>query len=324
MITAYARAGGRIVATPLATGESVPAGAAWIDLFQPDPAELAAVGATLGHPLPGTAERREIEASSRFVADPPLLTMTVPILADAESDRPVLDGVTFALTPDALVTLRHHEPRPLKSVEALAERGERVALDPLETLIALLEAIVDRAADILEVVAGRLDGASRTLFPDPSATGPRRRPDRAATLSSLGRAGELIGQLRDSLGWIGRMIGFLTASGPTMSADQRQRLKTATRDVRSITDYADYQTQRTAMLLDAALGLIGADANNLTKGFTIAATAFLPPTLIASIYGMNFEVMPELGRVWGYPAALAAMVLSAAVPLWYFRRRGWI
>ncbi|CAK0758915.1 hypothetical protein CCP1ISM_8860001 [Azospirillaceae bacterium] len=183
---------------------------------------------------------------------------------------------------------------------------------------------------MLELISSRLDNLSNRVFEDSLDSGakPRRRDSSPAlneVLRGVGRAGDLTHKVRGSLAGLERLVTFLTPMTVSrFTKDQKASLKTLTRDLRSLQEQARFLAQETSFILDATLGLINIEQNYIIKIFSVASVAFLPPTLIASIYGMNFKTFPELEWGWGYPFALCLMVLSAVIPFLYFRRRGWL
>ncbi len=303
--------------------DEMAAKATWIDLVEPTSEDRERLAAHLDVDLPSYHDMLEIEASSRlFVADNAVY-MTTPVLAQAETETPTMGPLTFVLTEKVLITLRYIHPR---SVDLFVERARRkpaLCATSLDAFAGLVDTLVDRMADVLEVVGAQIDAMSREVFVD-RAGGTSTPPDLQRVVQAVGRAGDLISKSRDSLAGFARIIPFLNVSHIHLSHAQKSLLKIATRDIRSLTDHADFQTQRATFLLNASLGLIDREQNDIVKTLTVAATAFLPPTLIASIYGMNFSVMPELSWRFGYPLALLLMITSALLPLWYFRRRGWL
>ena len=188
----------------------------------------------------------------------------------------------------------------------------------------LLEATSDRIADILERAEQEVDQLSRGIFTAQPVTAVR--PDLRNVLQQIGRKGDLCSHVRDCLLSLQRLAGFLGHALTQRNADKelRGRAKTLGRDGASLGDHASFLSQKITFLLDATLGMIAIEQNNIIKIFSIAAGVFLPPTLIASIYGMNFRVMPELQWSYGYPLAAVLMLVSAVLPLWYFKRRGWL
>lgn len=349
MITAYLRADDRLEARALEPGAPLPDGTLWLDMLRPDEAEREAVSGALGVDLPTPEDMREIEASSRLYMEEGAAVMTTPVISRGTSRQPEIGPLTFVLTSRMLVTVRHTEPLWFAMFAARSLRQPHFVQDPADALLGLLEAVVDRAADVLELVAASLDDLSGKVFAEavheephrtsrPNPANPKRRavlkrraarhPEGAvlqAVITGVGAAGDLTNKVRDSLAGLERLIAFAaTVAGQRLNKDQKARLKTLSRDVKGLADHAGFQALQTNFLLDATLGVINIQQTNIIKIFSVAAAAFLPPTLIASIYGMNFEHMPELSQGWGYPAALVLMVVSALLPLWYFRRKGWL
>jgi magnesium transporter len=308
----------RVVDDPLQRLDS----ALWLDLVNPTDAEEAALEARLGIDIPTREEMKAIEISSRLYHEGGATFMTATLPARTDTDDLLMWPVTFVLFGSKLITVRYHEPRAFKT---FPQRAEQVSLGCTRgdfILIALLEAVVDRIADVIERAQTDVDSISHDIFaPDPTRT----TRDFQAILRLIGRKGDLVSDLRDSLVSLQRLAGFFghTAAQQSSDKDLRGRIKTVSRDLQSLTDQTAFLSQKITFLLDATLGLVNIEQNNIIKIFTIAAGVFLPPTLIASVYGMNFVHMPELRWPLGYPLAVVAMVLSAIVPYWYFKRRGW-
>lgn len=290
----------------------------WIDLLEPSPEEERQVEASLGIDVPTHEEMQEIEASSRLYEEDGALFMTVSVLHKATTDAPESSAITFILAKDTLVTLRYADPLPFQTLTRKIERSPGVGGGSAESmLMTLLEQIVDRLADIMEACVADLEAISRQVFGEDGSR------DHKEVLRRVGRVGDLATKAKDSLLSLNRMVVFLAAQMQA-GKETRTRLKTLSRDVLSITEHATFVASKVTFLLDATLGLINIEQNNIIKMFSVAAAAFLPPTLIASIYGMNFQILPELGWKFGYPMALGLMVLSAVLPLLYFKRKGWL
>jgi magnesium transporter len=297
----------------------------WIDLLSPTPEEEEALEANLGVDIPTREEMEEIEVSSRLYQEDGAAFMTAILPARTDTDDLLMGAVTFALVRDKLVTVRYHEPRAFKTFPQRAEKVSIGCTDGESVLIALLEAIVDRLADILERAQREVDAVSRDIFGSEDTTQSWKR-DLNSVLQTIGRKGELSSNLRDSLVSLQRVIGFFgqIAGQKPNNKELKGRLRTLSHDLQSLTDHASFLSQKITFLLDATLGMITIEQSNIIKIFSIAAGVFLPPTLIASIYGMNFVNMPELDWRWGYPLAFVLMLLSAVLPWWYFKRRGWV
>lgn len=320
MITYFARDTEGLRGVP---GMADEAPVVWIDMVSPDAQEIAHVSGRLGIVLPTREDQDEIEQSSRLYLEggAPVMTALLPARADSSGEM-IMGPVSFVLMADRLVTLRHHTPRPFTTFPEKAGRSSHGCATAEAVLIGLIEEIIDRLADIIEHTGREIDALSRRIFGE----APLNTDAYRTALRDIGRSDGKVMQMRESLMTMERLLGFLV---PVIEARRtakalRGPLKSQYRDVRTIAEQAGHLQQKTGFMLDAALGLITIEQNAIIKIFSVAAVAFLPPTLVASIYGMNFEVMPELGWPYGYPLALGVMVLSAVVPLWIFRRRGWL
>jgi len=322
MIRAFAPGPGALAPLPLDAGLH---GAVWIDLVAPTPEETAAVIAATGLVLPTREDMAEIEPSSRLYREGGAQVMTATLPAASDTGRSVFGPVTFALGPAVLVTLRYHDPRPFQTYPARADQAPTPPESPRGVMIGLVDESVDRIADLLEQAGGRIDALSREVFAAPEGTKPRSADFRDA-LTRIGREADRVARLRACLVSLERVLGFFLL-GARQAGDKhgvQDEAKTQARDVAALTQHADALTQQTTLLLDATLGLINIEQANIIKIFSVVAFVMLPPTLIASVYGMNFEHMPELGWRFGYPAALVAMVVSAVTPYLYFKRKGWL
>jgi magnesium transporter len=323
MLRAYCLESGQLRSVDLADAEpQLPERTVWLDLFQPTSAEEGAVERALGIEVPTREEMKEIEASSRLYREDGALFMTATLVAKADTEMPESMALTFILAGERLVTVRYADPLPFRAFAAYALRHPSACGDGDAVFAGLLEAIIDRIADILETVGADLDRLSREVF---SRSGAQTSRDFQAFLHRLGRAGDLASKARESLVSLGRLLAF--AIQGTQSRGRKSgisRLKTVGRDVASLSDHASFLNNKVNFLLDATLGMINIEQNAIIKIFSVAAVVFLPPTLIASIYGMNFAFMPELHLGLGYPLALGLMVVSAVLPYWYFKRRGWL
>jgi len=298
-------------------GWRLPEDAAWIDLCRPTREEELLVERDLGVAIPTVEEMRELEPSSRLYQEDGATVMTILVLVNADTEHPEAGPVTFILTGTRLVTIRYIEPRAFALFTAQAARQASLCPEGATTLLNLVDAIVDRASNVLERTASEVDVLSREVFA-PSPT------DFNGALRQLGRAQSINADIRESLVSLSRLLSYATLA-PQISEhpERRTRLKEIQRDAQFLLDQAGFETGNVSFLLSATLGFINNSQNNVIKLLTVAGGAFLPPTLLASIWGMNFEHMPELPRVWGYPAALAAIVLSGLAPLIYFKRKGW-
>lgn len=305
-------------------GETSALDAIWLDVIEPTHDEEHDLEALLGLDLPTREEMQEIEISSRLYTEGPSLFMTAVIPAQADGDNPIVAPVTFALTNGKLVTIRYHNPSAFALFRHRAAKGEVACKTGEDTLISLLDALIDRLADILERVGRDIEALSRQIFAKTGA--PRRDRTWRQLLEEVGRKGDMVSVVRDSLGTLDRLTVFFGQKlrKESITDDVRARLKDLTDDIRGLTDHSGFVAQKVTFLLDAALGMIGIEQNGIVKILSVVSVVFLPPTLIASIYGMNFDHMPELSKPYAYPIALVAIVLSAVLPFLYFRLKRWL
>jgi magnesium transporter len=325
MMKTYLPLNGGLRIVPDADSAAVPPEALWLDLFDPSPEERQAVNNALGVDLPTRADMEEIEVSSRLYQENGALYMTALVLANSGTENPVAGVVTFALIRNTLITIRYTEPQPFRTFEARCRRGTVPATKAENVLLDLLDVIIDRLADIQERASTEIEMISRDIFDPDNSHHPITSREFQDVLRALGRKHDLAGKIRESLLTLARMLAFLQQALDTQSnKDVLPHVKTLTRDVTSLQDHLNYLVSRLSYLLDATLGLINIDQNNIIKIMSVAAMVFLPPTLFASIWGMNFQHMPELMEVWGYPLAWLVMITSAVVPYIWFKRKGWL
>ena len=308
-------------------GQRIPDDATWIDLEEPTREEDKLVEECVRVQVPTREDMREIEPSSRLYEQNGALYMTLSALYGVEEGGPKSDPVGFVLTKDRLVTVRYVTPKPVRAFQQHARREHSLVQDSLTALYGILDAIVDRLADELESAGLEIEKISAHIFA--KQTNARRIPaDRlTALLTRIGRAQTLLAKVRETAVSTGRLLSFLSASTHMKSegaAIIKDRVASLSTDVHSLIEHSSFLGDNLIFLLDASLGLISIEQNAAMKLFSWAALVFLPPTLIAGIYGMNFKHMPELQWVFGYPMALTIILISAVAPFWYLKRRGWI
>jgi magnesium transporter len=306
--------------------DALPETAVWIDLVKPTAAEDKAVERLAGIAVPTREDMQEIEISSRLYVENSARYMTSTLMCAADTENPRTTAVTFILASHRLVTVRYDEPRPFVLVENKLARSCAAGITGEMVLMELLDAVIDRNADILERAGGEMDAISHQIF-EPEGTARTGHAKRYSDiLIAIGRKGDLTSKVRESLVSIGRVVTFVAASvdGVKWSKDMREQLKTMQRDVVSLTDHASYLSNKITFILDAMLGVVNLEQNNIIKLFSVMAVVLMPPTLIASIYGMNFKIMPELEWEHGYPLAVLMMVLAAVAPYMYFRWKKWL
>ncbi|EAU43341.1 probable magnesium and cobalt transport transmembrane protein [Fulvimarina pelagi HTCC2506] len=349
MISVYLSDGSHMTRRPIdIANEAVPEEAVWVDLAEPSEDEIRKVEALVRATIPSRAEMMEIEISSRLYSDANAEVMNIPVIHGLHSDQPSFAPVTFMLASKRLVTIRYSDPTSFKifaarlchdpsimglkrdekplpgTSSAMSEAGEDHKAESL--LVGILETVVDRVADLLETISTDLDQIATDIFSSSSRKKPIGTVEFKRLLRRIGEAGDLASRVREALAIFDRLTPFLqlVLDGREKNAQSlRRRLKIMSRDVRSLNDFCSFLSNKTTFLLDTTVGMISIEQNGIIKVFSVASVAFLPPTLIASIYGMNFRIMPELDWSFGYPMAIVLMVMSGLLPTIYFRSKGW-
>jgi magnesium transporter len=301
-----------------------PASAIWFDLVDPTEAERAIVETATGLSIPTRAQVSEIESSSRLNTIGDALYLSTPAIARNTADVPEVSPIGLVLSPRHLISIRFAE------LTAFSTAGQRLPSRTCsaEAFVLLLEAIVDRLADVLEQVGSRLDDVSKDVFQPDSYAPPRHRAADAAlrdTLRTVGRIGDHVSKLREALLGVGRIVPYVSEMAHGwLPEGLGSRLRTLRRDIDSLRDYDGHLDNKVQFLLDATLGFITIQQNNIFKILTVVSVVGIPPTLMAGIYGMNFKYMPELTWSWGYAFGWAVIIISALIPLAWFRWRRWI
>jgi magnesium transporter len=304
---------------------ALPENAVWIDLVKPSPEEDRAVERLAGIAVPTREDMLEIEISSRLYIENGARYMTATLMCQSDTDMPRTTPVTFILAGHRLVTVRYDTPKPFPLVENKLARSCAPGITGEMVLMELLDAVIDRCADILEKVGSDIDTVSHDIFePESERHGQAKRYSQI--LIQIGRKGDLTSKVRESLVSIGRVVTFMSAvmEGVKWSKDMREQLKSMQRDVGSLTDHASYLSSKITFTLDAMLGVVNLEQNNIIKLFSVMAVVLMPPTLIASVYGMNFKQMPELEWAHGYPMAVLMMLAAAIGPYLFFRWKKWL
>ena len=334
MMNVYGTANGCLTEVPAGATE-LPPDAVWIDLVEPTANEESKVEGVLGLDIPTREDLAEIEASSRLYQEDGAVFMTANLIRRGDNDEPESSPVTFIIKDQTLITVRYHHPQAFPAYVKRAMKPQSTPMNGWGILISLLEAVVDRAADHLERAGQIVDdtskktfGAKRTLA-GVHKQNPRKGVNLQELIENIGEEGDFVSKMRESLVSIGRAVAFMQAIAD-QQLDKKQakentaRIKILQRDIVSLTDHATFLSGKISFLLDAVLGLISIEQNGIIKIFSVAAVVFLPPTLVASIYGMNFAFMPELQWQLGYPLAIGLMVMSAVLPYYYFKGKGWL
>lgn len=297
----------------------------WVDMLRPTSREENMVEGALNIDVPTHEDMRGIEVSNRLYKEGKALFMTANIIAGSDTDTPESRPVTFILADHKLITVRYHDPKAFDMFASRARKTLEDCGDGESALITLLDTIVDRLSDPLESIALQVDKLSRDVF-HPKEAG-AKKTDFNALLRAIGQKGDLNSMVKESLVSLDRLLSFLSfhiqpENGVTKGL--KNDLKSIEQDIRAMAEHAAFLSGKMNFLLDAALGMISIEQNSIIKFFSVAAVIFLPPTLIASIYGMNFAHMPELQWAWSYPVVLGVMFMSAILPYLYFKHRRWL
>jgi magnesium transporter len=306
--------------------KTIPPEVNWIDALRPDARESIFLERALGIELPTLEELSEIQTSRRLRSDENRLFLSIPMVYRKDGFTPAVTPLGFVLSKDLLVTVR------FKHMKAFDDVMDSISRHPLPAggpgaLIAILEVIIDHVADVLEGVGEDLDRLSEEIF---GHTRERRHKPREDSeqlrfvLHKVGRVGELTAKVEDFLLGMGRMLPYtLTSAASYLAPDIRAKLKSLQRDIESVNDYETHLANKIQFLLDATLGLTNIDQNNIFRILTVVSVVGIPPTFIASMYGMNFKNMPEYDWSFGYQYGLCLIAVSAILPIVWFKWRGW-
>lgn len=310
----------------LQKGETLPVGSLWIDLIEPTKDEDRLVEQHLAIEIPTRAEMQDIEPSSLLYAENGARYMTARILCHSDTESPKLVPITFILTDKALVTVRYDEPRSFQMFANRSIKPGGCGHQPEAVLDGLIETIIDRAAEILRKVGDDIEQISRDVF-ERSAGEAEKGDAYQRVIRNLGRSGDLISNVRESMVSLERMLLYLSANmqRPQRTSGFQAEWRTAVRDVQSIEEHANFLNSKIGFILEATLGLVSIEQNKIIKLFSVMSVVMMPPTLVGTVYGMNFKTwFPELEWTWGYPFALGLMVVSAIIPYVVFKRRKWL
>jgi magnesium transporter len=304
-----------------AAGEAV-----WIDLHNPTEEEIARASSEFRVSIPSREALEEIQTSSRLQAMKDTLILSVPATPYHEGQEPVTAPIGFVLTPRTLVTVRFDDLAIFPQVAESLAKEERMQTSA-QVLAAIIEAVVEFSADRLEGCKAITRDLSKLVFH--RAAQSRRNVARKTrllrdTLMRIGDLEESLSHTRETLLAIQRAIPFVTEHGKDWIGDEvAVRLRTAGGDIQSLNDFEVHLTDKVQFLLDATLGFINTEQNDIFKVLTIASVIGIPPTFFASMYGMNFHNMPEYNWAFGYQWGLLLIVLSTLIPIAWFKWRGW-
>lgn len=325
---------GALATTEAEPRSAISADAVWLDLNDPTAEEARLVEEATGIRVPSRKALSEVESSSRLRRLKNGLSLSTPMITFEQADSQ-LRPLGFVLTKEHLVTIRFHELRAFEDVKTRIAEKDGPAETSTQVFLLLMEQLVDSLADALEDMGSDLDALSTRIFDfdvgarrkDPGAPASPRRRDVALRriLRSIGRRGKALGKIRASLLGLERIIPYVAGECETLlQGEEDSRFETIRRDIDSLDEFETRLSENVQFLLDAALGLINIEQNNTFRVLTVVSVVGVPPTLVASLYGMNFKHMPELDWTYGYPYGLALILFSALAPLIYFRVKGWL
>ena len=298
----------------------------WVDLEAPTPEEKRWVKQHFGLAIPEDAMDEDIEESARFYEEDngELHIRSDFLIADADEPHTVrvafiLHGMNENAQSKGVLFSIHDEDVPVfRLVRMRARRAVGLIDDAKDVLLKLFDADAEYSADTIEGIYVDLEKVSTKVL-SANVT------DELAgeVLGAIARHEDLSGRIRRNMMDTRRALSFMMRS-KMLHADQFEEARQILRDIDSLDSHTAFLFEKINFLMDATVGFININQNKIIKIFSVASVALLPPTLVASLYGMNFQHMPELSQTWGYPYALALMVASAVLPMWYFRRRGWL
>lgn len=291
----------------------------WVDLTDPSDEERDWVREIYGVTLSDEDEVKDIEASARYYeADNGDLHLRSDFLLEEDEGESRVVTVAFILARDLLFSM-HNDDLPVFRLVRLRARSRPGSIgDFKDVLLDLYATDVEYSADALEGIYLNLEEVSRSVLQKEFSD-----QDAAESLSAMAREEDLNGRIRRNMMDTRRAVSFLMR-GRLLNSEQFDDARQILRDIESLDGHTTFLFDKINFLMDATVGFININQNKIIKIFSVASVAFLPPTLIASIYGMNFRILPELGWSLGYPLALVLMMISAVTPFWYCRRRGWL
>jgi magnesium transporter len=323
MITLYNAAGGCLVKREGTAG--IESGTVWIDLLHLTEQEEADLEKALGIDVPTRAEMREIEASNRFYSENGAQFMTSFVIYAGDKDSVTTSNITFILSGNRLITVRYGEPKAFSLFAERACKNADGCGNGPQIMMSLIETIIQRQADLIEKLQDGVETLAPQIFGQNSGEKTQSRR-LEGMLRSVGKQGDTTSRAQEAATSLHRTLLYFTDAVRERGEDQKliSRIESADRDILSLAEQLRFVSGRTAFLLDATLGMISTEQNQIIKLFSVMAVMLMPPTLVASVYGMNFKNMPELEWAHGYPMALGLMFISGLIPYIYFRRKGWL
>lgn len=297
----------------------------WIDMVSPTKDEENLIESFFKIDVPTREETHDIEVSSRLYSEDGALFVTGTLMTGIETDTPETNSITFILKDKVLITVRYSESKAFGVFVLRASRKQHTKISHnIDILLGIMEAVIDCVSDGLKFIGIRLDEISKSIFKKDPKYKDVSTHNLQNILEHIGHYGDLNAKLSESLISISQMFIYLANSEIKYERSYKKTMEQYSKDISSLIDHTDYIGDRVNLLLNASLGMINIRQNNIIKIFSVAAVVFLPPTLIASIYGMNFKHMPELEWIAGYPLAISLMLISAILPYYYFKKKKWL
>lgn len=328
MITVYSLIEGQLEVIKPFTGEELPKDAVWIDMLSPTLEEEIFVERSLSINAPTREEMKKIEALSRSYHEGDASYMTAAIVK-YDGKYASADAITFIVTDKCLITLRYSEPRSFSLFAEYAKNHPYVCISSESVFEWLIESTINRLADVIELVGEDMNAISSTIFEFETKTRSKAIHFPAhglhRILKETGRVGDVAAKVRESLLSLDRALIFFNQTIKGKATEESLgRIKTLRADIHSLSEQAVFISHEINFLLSATLGMINIEQTNIIKIFSVFAVLFMPPTMIASVYGMNFDFMPELHWDLGYGWALLLMFVSGLLPYLYFKKKGWL
>lgn len=305
----------------------LPKNTVWIDLIEPRKQEEKYIEQILNIEAPTEEEMEKFEVISPFYVEKNVNYMTVTILDKGCKHYPDSIAVTFILTDSYIITTRYDNPKSFDYIDSWLIRNNNKKCTNGFILTKIIECIVDCSAEILEKVGNEIDTLLKVVFEEPVGKKRKSSGFYDDIIRKIGLTGNIISKNRESIVSLNRMIIFFSQINNCQYVNRKESriiIKRVSREISSLSEYATFLSQRNSFLLDATLGMISVEQNIIIKVFTVAAAVFMPPTLIASIYGMNFIGMKELQMEYGYPICIMVIIISAILPYIYFKCKRWL
>jgi magnesium transporter len=290
----------------------------WIDVVDPEEEELIWIKEAFGVLLPELDDLGDLEASARyFEADDGHLHIRTDFLLDEEeTSRNV--RVAFVMTKQVLFSIHDEDLPVFRLVRLRARLRPGSVSNAKDVLLDLYSTDAEYSADALEEVYENLERAGKRVLQDEITD-----TDAEEVLETIAKEEDTNGRIRRNVMDTRRALSFLMRS-KLLSDEQQEEARQILRDIDSLENHTAFLFDKINFLMDATVGFINLNQSKIIKIFSVVSVALMPPTLLASIWGMNFRYMPELEQSWGYPVAIISMVISAMIPLWYFRHKGWL